>query len=231
MASPNPQSLSRPGLPSSLKSQASSPSCPLPDGRGSVQIKPTGGFHFALPTSEELAYREFFGRYQPPIFGLARNRGLSRHDAEDVVQEVMLAAWRHLDGTVAREGCEHFRGLVLRMAGNKTFDHLRRQRAGVATESLPGTGGEPIAPAPDPEEVYERKVELTRLAACLEQCRQDLAPRTFDAFRLYVLDEVPATETAATLEMSVNQVYVTRHQVTQRLRRLMPSMMPCEVTE
>jgi len=151
---------------------------------------------------------------------MARNRGLSAHDAEDVVQEVMLAAWRHLDGTVAREGCDHFRGLVLKIAGNKTFDHLRRQRAGVTTASLPGPGGEPIDQTPGPAEVYQRKIDLAELVACLEHCRGDVAPRTFDAFRLYVLEKTPATETAATLDMSVNQVYVTRHQLTARLRRL-----------
>jgi len=179
------------------------------------------------PQSEDAAYCEFFARYEPPIFGMARKRGLSRHDAEDVVQEVMFAAWRHLDGTVAREGCEHFRGLVLKIAGNKTVDHLRRQLTGVPTESLPGTGGEPVDQIPDtgvpgPAEVYERKVELAVLAECLECCRRDVAPRTFDAFCLYVLEKTPATETAATVDMSVNQVYVTRHQLIDRLRRLMP---------
>ncbi len=44
---------------------------------------------------EEVAYCEFFRRYQPPITGLARNRGLSRHwcprhDAEDVVHSLGL---------------------------------------------------------------------------------------------------------------------------------------------
>ncbi len=186
------------------------------------QARSAGPTSSPLCGSEELAYREFYHRYEPPITGLARNRGLSRHDAEDVVQEVMLAAWRHLNGTVARDGCDHFRGLVLRIAGNKTFDHLRRQRARPAAESLTGTGADLIEAAPGPAEVYERKVELAELAGCLQQCRRDVARRTFDAFHLYVLDETSATETAARVDMSVNQVYVTRHQVIQRLRGLMP---------
>jgi DNA-directed RNA polymerase specialized sigma24 family protein len=60
------------------------------------------------------------------------------------------------------------------------------------------------------------------LADCLERCRQVLAPRTLGTFCLYALADVPAAPTAATVEMPVNQVYVTRHQVIQRLRRLMP---------
>lgn len=204
--------------------------------------------HTPHPTSEELAYREFFHRYQPPIFGLARRWGLGRQDAEDVVQEVMLAAWQHLDGTVAREGCEGFRGLVLRMADNKVVDLLRRQRVRQAAESaavtagqsitmgrtittgepvdqvpdtgVPGTGA-PDTGVPGPAALMEQQCLLRQLAVGLEQCRQALAPRTFDAFRLYVLEETPTTQTAATLDMSVNQVYVTRHQVIQRLRRLM----------
>ena len=167
----------------------------------------------------DIAYRAFYRRYQPPIFGLARNRGLSRQDAEDVVQEVMLAAWRHLNGTVAQGCCGphkwdwSLRGLVLKRAGNKVVDQLRRQRARRTAELLTGTAADLIDERPGPAALCERKNELAQLADCLERCRRDVARRTFDAFCLYVLEEVPATETAATVDMSVNQVYVTRHQL------------------
>jgi len=176
---------------------------------------------------EEVAYCDFFRRYQPPVFGLARNRGLSRHDAEDVVQEVMLAAWRHLNGTVAQGCCDRFRGLVLRIAGNKVVDSVRRRKARPESKSLVETGGEclnagePVDGGPGPAALYERKDQLAELAESLERCRGVLAPRTFRTFRLYVLQDVPAAQAAATVEMPVNQVYVTRHQLIDRLRRLM----------
>jgi RNA polymerase sigma factor (sigma-70 family) len=191
------------------------------------------------PHAEDRAYRAFFRRYERPILVLAHRRGLHAEDAEDVVQAVMLAAWRRLDGTVVQGDAARFGGLVRRVAGHKTIDLLRRQRVRRAAETQRGTGGErattgacgatgervtagePVDSAPDPAEAYDRAVELAELAAGLEHVRGEVAPRTFDAFRRYVLEERPAAETAAATGMPVNQVYVIRHQVVERLRRLL----------
>jgi len=109
------------------------------------------------------------------------------------------------------------------MAANKLLPALAVVAAGDSvTTGGCNAAGESVDQSPGPAEAYERKVELAVLAECLERCRRDVAPRTFDAFRLYVLQKTPATETAATLDMSLNQVYVTRHQLIDRLRREMP---------
>ena len=43
--------------------------------------------------ADPMAWTDFFERYWPLVFSIARQRGCSRNTAEDVVQDVMLAVF------------------------------------------------------------------------------------------------------------------------------------------
>lgn len=52
---------------------------------------------------------------------------------------------------------------------------------------------------------------------CLDEVAADLSLRRVEAFRLYMIEGLPAAEVAARLDMSVGHVYVTRTQVLNRI--------------
>src|SRR4051794_17401016 len=72
----------------------------------------------------------------------------SIHDAEDVLQEVLLAAWRALDGFDGRS----LRAWLYRIATNRCLNALRDGSRRPQVTGLPdrGPGADGLAPSPDP---------------------------------------------------------------------------------
>ena len=70
-------------------------------------------------------FTELVHRYQDRVFGLALRLTGRREDAEDVAQEVFLAAFRGLGGF---KGDAKFSTWLYRVAWNRAADWLRRNR-------------------------------------------------------------------------------------------------------
>jgi RNA polymerase sigma-70 factor (ECF subfamily) len=111
------------------------------------------------------AYEEVVRRYQAPIYGLALRMLSSRGDAEDVVQEVFLTAWRRLDHL--REDAA-FVSWLYRITTNRCLTALRARRPEVDLEldqrdlgALVGIG--------QPQQAAETSAELVALDAALRR--------------------------------------------------------------
>ena len=81
---------------------------------------------------DEDAFRELTDPYRRELqLHVYRIVG-SAQDAEDLLQETLLAAWRGLDGF---EGRASFRAWLHRIATNRSLDALRASRAARRTSS------------------------------------------------------------------------------------------------
>ena len=80
------------------------------------------------------AFRHLVDRYRRPVFCMVANLVPCNHDAEDVAQEVFLAAFENLHRFDARKS--RFCTWLLTIARNKSLDLLRKKRP-VVTEELP----------------------------------------------------------------------------------------------
>jgi RNA polymerase sigma-70 factor (ECF subfamily) len=163
----------------------------------------------------------------------------SLHDAEDVVQETLLRAWRRLD---AFEERGLFRGWLQRIATNACLDHLRRRSRRVLPEALGGPAEPTIPPgapsdvpwlepypdalldglpdrAPGPEARYELResVELAFIAAI-----QYLQPRQRAVLLLREVLGWQAADVADSLGTTVAAV----NSLLQRARRELESRRP-----
>jgi RNA polymerase sigma-70 factor (ECF subfamily) len=110
------------------------------------------------------AYEQLVRRYQGPMFRLAVRMLASRGDAEDVVQEVFLTAWRSL-ATLHAEGA--FVGWLYRMTTNRCLNVIRARRATVdvdlAQRESQSAGSRP-----------ERTVEVSEQLAAVTVALQEL---------------------------------------------------------
>ena len=170
---------------------------------------------------EHTGWREFFNRYAPPVYRIARLRGLSPPDADDIVQQVMLSISKHLAGFRYDRDRGQFRQWVRRIAENKINTLFRRQRPAAVDPSVLDSRGRDD---PTADEAWAAEWKLQDMLFCLDQVAVDISPRRMRAFLLYVLGDVSAQETAKSLGMTVGYVYVTRNQVLNMIRERMTAM-------
>lgn len=172
-------------------------------------------------------WRDFFDLYAPAIYRVARARGLVRHDAEDIVQQVMLSVLSHIAGFDYQRDRGRFRAWIRRIAENKITDQFRRQGRAAAASGRAALaevdGGTSL------DEAWNRQWRRQDLLYCLQMVEADISPRRMEAFRLSMLHGVPPDETARRLEMSVGHVYAVRSLVMSMLRRQMAKLERAEL--
>ncbi len=167
----------------------------------------------------QSAWREFFECYGPAVFRVARHQGLDAHDAEDVVQQVMLSIAAHIGGFRYDRDCGRFRNWVKTIANNKIRDRHRRQSRAVPQVSLNYTAYACVDDSPTLAELWEREWRVQEILHCLDEVVDEFAPQRVQAFRLYMLEGCSAEETARRMGMSLGHVYVTRTEILARIRR------------
>ena len=166
----------------------------------------------------QSAWREFFECYAPAVFRVARRRGLDRHDAEDIVQQVMLSIAGHIGKFTYDRDCGRFRQWVKTISNNKIRDRHRRQTHTVPQVPLSNSASECVDEHPSMSELWEQEWRVQEILHCLDQVVDEFAPNRVQAFRLYVLEGVSAEETAQRMGMSRGHVYVTRSEILSRIR-------------
>jgi RNA polymerase sigma-70 factor (ECF subfamily) len=171
---------------------------------------------------DAVAWDEFARVYQPVVYRLARRRGLQHADAEEFVQEVMLAVARAVNGWVPDPERGRFRCWLHRIARNLMINFLTRPRH--QPWSIGGSQVQRLLeaePAADPAATESFDIEycreLFRWAAERVQCT--VSQNTWQAFWLSTIDDIPAGDVARRLGMTLGSVYIARSRVMARLRQ------------
>jgi RNA polymerase sigma-70 factor (ECF subfamily) len=117
------------------------------------------------------AYEQLVRRYQGPIYRLAVRMLASRSDAEDVVQEVFLTAWRSLAGLHEDAA---FVGWLYRTATNRCLNVIRARHATVDVDLAQlesrGAGSKPERAVEASEQLAAVTVALQRLTGEQRAC-------------------------------------------------------------
>lgn len=141
------------------------------------------------------AFEQLVGRYQAPMYRLALRMLADRGDAEDVVQDVFLTAWRRLPEL--RDDAA-FVGWLYRITTNACLTLLRRARPTV--ELNPETTPSPPAGQP------ERAAEINGGLAALTEALAGLTPSQRACWLLREAHGRSYQEIATTLGTSVTAV-------------------------
>ena len=171
--------------------------------------------------ANERAWGEFLAIYRPVILRLARRFGLQDADAHELMQEVLLAVARAVNGWEPDRGRGSFRGWLFRVARNRTVTLLarrRRQAVTGGTEIQQVLAEHPERETDDPSQLLldEERRQLFRTAA--ERIRSQFEPATWQAFWLTSVEGRPPRLVAEEVGLSPGAVYVARSRVMARLR-------------
>lgn len=144
-------------------------------------------------------------------------------DAEDIVQQVMIAIANHIGDFRYDRDHGRFRSWIQTIAANKVRDRLRGVQRDAEHGKLPFDEARDGAVADD-HATWTEEWMLQDTLWCLEQVRSEFAPHRYEAFRLYAIEGEPASAVAEKLGMTPGHVYVTRSQIARRVRELMKEL-------
>lgn len=170
---------------------------------------------------DPATWNEFFARYWPFVFSVARQRGCTEHTAEEIVQEVMLAIFERRAVFRHDPAKGRFRDWLGGVARNKAAAWRRASAERPYANDL-GQGGfsEPETSTDAPDARWEAAYEQALLSFLLDKVRREVNPRTYQAFEAFTLGGCSGAETARLTGLSRNAVYQARKNIIRRLREL-----------
>lgn len=169
---------------------------------------------------DEEGWRRFVAVYGPLIYDWCRSFGVQPADANDIGQEVLKSVMGNLGEFKKTKPGDSFHGWLHVIVRNKVRDHYRR------LENHPaGAGGSEVKAVLDqiPDEVTQSSADIASagnlaLKQALELIRPEFQQQTWSAFWRLTVEGHRASEIAADLGMTPNNVRQAKFRVLQRLR-------------
>ncbi len=169
--------------------------------------------------SDKSAWDEFYERYGELIRRFASSRGIQTADCDDVVQNVLLALTQALPTFEYDPAKGSFRA-YLKAVTLRAVTRLQRQKhpAGrlADSEDHPDLA---VADA-DAETAWEAEWRANHVRRALHILEPEFKAAELSAFQRYALEGQDAQETAAALQITVNQVYQAKSRIMKRLVEL-----------
>ena len=173
---------------------------------------------------DDASWRVFFETYWRLLYNVARNTGLADHDAQEVVQETVIAVARKMPDFRYDPAKGSFKQWLLLITRRRIQDHLRKlYRSGRVTNGASDEIAErPAAmPAPDAQidAAWEREWQENIFQSALARVRQRANPKSYQVFECCVLQEMPASQVAKMFGLNAAQVYLAKHRISAAVKR------------
>jgi RNA polymerase sigma-70 factor (ECF subfamily) len=180
-------------------------------------------------TDDQQSWQEFDDLYRKLIFGFAIKAGLNETEAQEVVQETLIAAAKNLPEFRYDPKVCAFKTWLLNLSRWRVQDQLRKRvPASPATLSKPPDADRTatIERVPDPaggqfEAIWDSEWQKTLLEAALERVKTQVDSKQWQIFDLYALKEWSVKDVAKALGVSVGRVYLIKHRVSALLKKEM----------
>ncbi len=181
---------------------------------------------------DQQSWQEFHDIYRKLIFGFAIKAGLTEDEAQEAVQETLIAAAKHLPEFRYDPKVCAFKTWLLNLSKWRVQDQLRKRQAPSAPQprhphedvaedaSRTATINRIADPAsPELEAVWDKEWQMTLMDAALARVKRRVDLWHWQIFDLYVLKEWSVKDVAKALGLSPGRVYLTKHRVSALVKR------------
>ena len=175
----------------------------------------------------EGSWQDFYDTYWRLIYHVGIKAGLTDAEAQDTVQETILAVAKNIKGFQYDPGRCSFKSWLLLITRQRIIWQLRRRspqspRGNQRNAETSRTAS--IERIPDPNgvdlaEVWDLEWQKNLMTAAIDRVKEHVRPRQFQIFDLYVLQNWPARDVSRTLKVSFAQIYVAKHRVSASLKK------------
>jgi RNA polymerase sigma factor (sigma-70 family) len=195
-----------------------------------------GGREF-LPTRQSLlsrlknyddsaSWEDFFNTYWKLIYGVAIKSGLTEIEAQEVVQETIIAVSKKMPGFKYNPAIGSFKAWLLNQTRWRIKDQFRK-RVRELTVQPSGEGsseeGRFIETFPDPAQsdlqiIWEDEWQQHILQTAMNRIKPKVSARQYQIFDLYVNKKWAVEKIQKTLGVTATQVYLAKHRIASLMR-------------
>ena len=171
---------------------------------------------------DQESWRDFFEIYGRFIYRTARKAGLKDEEAQDVVQETLIAVAKQMPGFKYNPAIGSFKGWLHQITRRRVVDHFRKRspevdlgQAGLADTSLdqlPDRAGYGF------DSLWEEEWQKHLLHAAMQHVKRRIHPKQFQMFDLFVTQQWPIKAVMDTLGVSAAQVYMAKMRVSRMIK-------------
>jgi RNA polymerase sigma factor (sigma-70 family) len=177
---------------------------------------------------DQAGWREFFDTYWRLIYKVARNSGLPDAEAQDVVQTTFIYLVRRMPNFRYDRARGSFKSWLRVVTRSRIHVYWRREKANAKLRHEPRDaesdgGADLVELQPDPagdalDEIWQREWEANLLSQAFARLRSSVSSQHLLIFRLSTMGELPLTQVAKKLGVSLAQIYLARHRVGKLFR-------------
>ena len=191
---------------------------------------------------DQESWRDFFDTYGKLIYGLARKSGLSDAEAQDAVQETLMAVAKEMPGFKYDPAIGSFKGWLLEVARRRIANQFRRRSPG---DGARGSDRPPASPAvaqvppgrlepdeprtatieriPDPhtedlERLWDQEWRKNLLEVALARVKRRVNAKQYQMFNLYVTQQWPIETVKTTLGVNAAQIYMAKMRISRMIK-------------
>lgn len=162
------------------------------------------------------AFGALVERYEPKLLRYARRFLSNTEDAQDLVQDAFLKAYRDIQSFDVHK---RFSPWIYRIAHNGFVDAIRRKHK----EPIPFFDPDTLLPHPVSDDAPDREADLHILRATLDTHLNALDPKYREPLVLFYYEDMGYDDIADVLHLPVATVGVRLLRGRDALRRLLPS--------
>jgi len=178
---------------------------------------------------DQDAWKVFFDTYWKLIYNAAVRSGLTEPEAQDVVQETVIAVSRNIPGFVYSPSKGSFKTWLMRQTAWRIAGQLRKRLPVQATDptapaSRTSTGTAELERFPDPampqlEALWAEEWENNLVDAAFRRLKDRVDAKHLQIYDLCVRRKWPVSKVANDLHVATATVYVAKHRVGILLKR------------
>lgn len=169
---------------------------------------------------DETSWEDFVYYYKQYIYVVVRGMNLNHHDAEEIVQLVLVKVWDKLPEFQYDSEKGRFRGWLCRVTGNIVKNYLRSRKSRInRVEKMKQQDEEKYLNSvslPEIESISSREWENYIANMAWNNIEKEFSENVRECF-LLMADDIPVGDIAAKFGISESSVYVYKKRVQDRL--------------
>jgi RNA polymerase sigma factor (sigma-70 family) len=174
-----------------------------------------------------VVWQQFVDRYRPMIERYATRLGMNSADAQDAAQQTLISFCSEYQSGKYDRDRGRLRVWLFGIARNQIRNLHRRsaRKERQVVEDASQTGFFDRQPDDnDLEREWDKEWRDSVIRQCIEEVRNDLDAKSIEAFELFAWKGLDAAEVGRRLDMSPNAVFIAKHRILKRIRKLQGDM-------